>query len=128
MQATTLNIRSPTLRYESLRKILSSSPNLARPLMDATVDALRLVSSGFHHWAEHPASKSYVARGHGRRPQQRVSRLPSVEALLALIWVVKREKGAMGFTRMEMDSLATSRGTDEPTRVYSSRLRPNKKL
>jgi transcriptional activator HAC1 len=42
----TLSSASSTLRIKSLKKLLTSSPILARPLRDATMELLRLVSEG----------------------------------------------------------------------------------
>lgn len=81
------------MRIRLLRKILSSSPNLARPLMDATFVALRLV----------PASHDdHVGAGFSV-PEElrdvdelvnclRLTGLPSKEVLLTLLWTIKLEQ------------------------------------
>ncbi|KAK0726030.1 hypothetical protein B0H67DRAFT_480197 [Lasiosphaeris hirsuta] len=92
--------RSSTLRLKSLRKILTCSPNLARPLMDATMEALRLASTDEYavdRVSEDGASAKATFDGKAQREQPRGGRadwldgakLPSKETLLTLAWVLK---------------------------------------
>lgn len=85
--------RSTTLRIRSLRDILSSSPSLARPLMDATMAALRLVSEGRDDRGGIPASESCATRGDCELERcLRSVTLPSREVLITLWWAVKVEE------------------------------------
>ncbi|KAK0612588.1 hypothetical protein B0T17DRAFT_593493 [Bombardia bombarda] len=94
---------SLTLRLKSLRKILTCSPILARPLMDATMEALRLVSTEgpeVNRVAREDDDSAAPANGNAQRGQQRSGRaaflngapLPSKEVLLTLLWVLKVEE------------------------------------
>lgn len=83
---------SSTLRLKSLRKILTSSPILARPLTDATMAVLRLVSTegrdafpGFDGKAEFKAAN----------PWRNGAELPSKEVLFAVLWTIKVEERRM---------------------------------
>lgn len=95
LRTTASSPRSTTLRFKSLRQILSSSPNLARPLMDATMEALRLVSAeGCDDRVENLRSESGVTRDEVRQLTQCLSdiTLPSREVLLTLLWALKVEE------------------------------------
>ncbi|KAK3367229.1 hypothetical protein B0T24DRAFT_635300, partial [Lasiosphaeria ovina] len=94
---------STTLRLRSLRKILTCSPTLARPLMDATMEALRLVSSEGYtvgRVSGDDASAAAAADGKTQRQPQRSgptawpkgAPLPSKEVLLTLLWVLNVEE------------------------------------
>ena len=84
---TTTSLRPRfTLRIRLLRRLLTCSPNLARPLLDATMVAMRLAS-------EQPAQDclSNADAGHYGGANS-----PSVEALMTLLWaitVIERERG-----------------------------------
>ncbi|KAL2121779.1 hypothetical protein VTJ04DRAFT_2234 [Mycothermus thermophilus] len=97
--------RSSTLRLRTLRKILTCSPFLARPLMDATMAVLRLASteelavdrvSG----ADDSAAGTAPAGGDAPRPLPRRgptgwlqgAALPSKEVLITLLWVLRVEE------------------------------------
>lgn len=92
--------RSSNLRIRILRKILTCSPILARPLMDATMEVLRLVCSegcsvvrvpGHDESAAPPAAAGEPQR---RRPHgwpEGVA-LPSKEVLLTLLWALRVEE------------------------------------
>ena len=89
---------SSTLRLKSLRKILTSSPILARPLTDATMAVLRLVSSegrdvstGF----DGEATSSAAATGAQARCWPEGAPLPSAEVLLTLLWAIRVEERRM---------------------------------
>ncbi|KAK4674587.1 transcription factor that binds to CRE motif [Podospora pseudopauciseta] len=95
--------RPSSLRLRLLRKILTCSPSLARPLMDATMAALRLVSSdGFTVDRVKAGDASAAAAADGKEQQQQQSGrpatwptgvpLPSKEVLLTLLWVLKVEE------------------------------------
>jgi transcriptional activator HAC1 len=95
LRSTVSTSPSSTLRLKSLRKILSSSPNLARPLMDATMEALRLVSEGRDYRVEMMGEvEAGAPRGAvDREPSYLNStNLPSKEALITLLWVLRSEE------------------------------------
>lgn len=94
LRTTASTSRSLTLRLKSLRKILSSSPNLARPLMDATMVALRLVSEGRDDRVGILRRESEVTRDVDRELTDCLSgiALPSREVLLTLLWALKVEE------------------------------------
>jgi len=86
---------SSTLRINSLRKLLTSSPILARPLMDATMGFLRLVSEGRDDRVEELATGSPGIKGDQSRgpllwPEG--TSLPSREVLLTLLWAIRVEE------------------------------------
>lgn len=94
--------RSSTLRLKLLRKILTCSPSLARPLMDATMVALRLAST--EGYAVDQVSRSDVrtaaaARGEAQQQQQgnkltswkARAQLPSQPVLISLAWILRAE-------------------------------------
>lgn len=92
--------RSPTLRLRSLRKILSSSPNLARPLSDATMVAMRLVSEGrddrvgTSRRGLSSATRDTIITDDERELTKCLSGmpLPSMEVLMTLLWSIKVEE------------------------------------
>ncbi|QGI65518.1 hypothetical protein CEK26_009468 [Fusarium fujikuroi] len=77
----------------SLRKILSSSPSLARPLMDATLVALRLVSEGCDSRVEDAERETEDSRGQDElvRCLSEIT-LPSRELLVTLLWALRLEE------------------------------------
>lgn len=96
---TTLRTRSSataslTLRLKSLQKILTCSPNLARPLMDATMEALRLASEGCETRVGDSEAGSAVTRDAHRDTQTWLAGnpLPSKEVLLTLLWALRVEE------------------------------------
>ena len=86
---------SLTLRLKFLRKILSSSPTLARPLMDATIVAMRLVGSKEqdNQVGTSPA-ELIVTRECDRELAECLKQiaLPSKEVLMTLLWALKIEQ------------------------------------
>jgi transcriptional activator HAC1 len=89
---------SPTLRLRFLRKILTCSPMLARPLSDATMGFLRLVSEGCEDRVEGPSNGfGATARddaGTTSGPSDSSTwiygtPLPSREVLLTLLWAIR---------------------------------------
>jgi len=98
-QATARSAKSPsppsassTLRIRSLRRLLTSSPFLARPLLDATMGFLRLVSEGRDDQVEELADGSPGIKGdrsRGPRTWPDGTSLPSQELLLTLMWAIK---------------------------------------
>jgi transcriptional activator HAC1 len=102
LTASSTTRRSSSLRLKFLRKILTCSPSLARPLMDATMAALRLVSTEDNSvdWVGDGASSTAAARGHGLKLQHDGGaadwlngvQLPSKEVLLTLLWVLRTEE------------------------------------
>lgn len=86
---------SSTLRLKSLQKLLTSSPILARPLMDATMGLLRLVSEGCDDRVEGLASGSPGIKGdrsRGPLTWPEGTSLPSREVLLTLLWAIRVEE------------------------------------
>ncbi|KAK3396233.1 hypothetical protein B0T20DRAFT_462705 [Sordaria brevicollis] len=98
---------SPTLRIRTLRKILTSSPSLARPLMDATLEVLRWVASEGRTVPQvSGADKLVAATADGKEQRAQPSTgllafwpkgamLPSKEVLLTLVWVLRVEERKM---------------------------------
>lgn len=86
--------KSSTLRFKSLRQILSSSPSLARPLMDATMEALRLVTAeGCDDRVADLRSESGATRDEVDpliKCLRRIA-LPPPEVLLTLLWALEVE-------------------------------------
>lgn len=102
---------SSTLRLKSLQKILTSSPMLARPLKDATLGLLRLVSEGHDDRVEGLADRLLGIKG----DQGRVTllwpdgaSLPSREALLTLLWAIRVEERNMKAREATIDSQPAS--------------------
>ncbi|KAI0476316.1 hypothetical protein GGR56DRAFT_642122 [Xylariaceae sp. FL0804] len=84
-----------TLRIKTLQKLLTSSPILARPLMDATMELLRLVSEGRDDQVEELASGSPGIKGDQSRGPPlwpAGTSLPSKEVLLTLLWAIRVEE------------------------------------
>ncbi|KAK0390590.1 hypothetical protein NLU13_0094 [Sarocladium strictum] len=106
LQTTGSASRSTTLRLKSLRKILSSSPNLARPLSDATMVALRLVSEGRDDRVEASLGGPSATRGEvDRELTDCLSSiaLPSREVLLTLLWSIRVEERRQQQRQMRLD-------------------------
>lgn len=120
LRTTASSPKSTTLRFKSLRKILSSSPNLARPLMDATLEALRLVSKRCDDRVEHFGSESRKTRGENGQLTQclRGITLPSREVLVTLLWALRVEEQRL--QRRSEAMLGSGRGisTEQPTTKY----------
>lgn len=95
-QPTTSPLRSTNLRLKSLRKILTCSPVLARPLMDATMEVLRLVSSEGREFDRivdgEKAGSSAAAAPDLQGRWLNGAKLPSKEVLLTLLWALKVEE------------------------------------
>ncbi|RDL41639.1 Uncharacterized protein BP5553_01618 [Venustampulla echinocandica] len=93
-----------SLRIRLLRRLLACSPNLARPLMDATMVAMRSASE---QQLSHDCLPSVVASVRRER-----SNSPSVEALMTLLWatyVIEREQ--------EQEALKTTTQPDAAAEV-----------
>ncbi|KAH6956389.1 transcriptional activator hac1 [Fusarium avenaceum] len=86
--------RRTNLRFKSLRKILSSSPILARPLADATLVALRLVTEGCDNQVEVLRRGTDGSRGQDDELTQYLTNmaLPSRELLMTLLWAIRLEE------------------------------------
>ncbi|KAK3372179.1 hypothetical protein B0H63DRAFT_439304 [Podospora didyma] len=111
---------STTLRLKSLRKILTCSPTLARPLKDATMAALRLASTEgntVRRVSGGDASADAAADGEEQRQQQRSERpawlpgvaLPSKEVLLTLLWALNVEERRKQIREQRVGILSSSR-------------------
>ncbi|KAI0190531.1 transcriptional activator hac1 [Xylaria flabelliformis] len=103
---------SSTLRIKSLQRLLTSSPNLARPLMDATMEVLRLVSEGREDRVEglatgSPGIKGDQSRGPLLWPDG--ASLPSREVLLTLLWALRVEERKILSRENKQVSPASSR-------------------
>ncbi|PHH51687.1 Transcriptional activator hac1 [Ceratocystis fimbriata CBS 114723] len=88
--------RFRSVRIKTLRKILTCSPSLARPLQDATMAVLRLVTKRTSDVStleldmpSHVQRESQAALLGGWRNS---SSLPSKEALLTLLWMLRLEE------------------------------------
>jgi transcriptional activator HAC1 len=98
---------SSTLRIKSLQKLLTSSPILARPLMDATMEFLRLVSEGRDDRVDGLATGSPGIKGdQGRGPLlwPEGTSLPSREVLLTLLWAIRVEERKLIVARGSQNS------------------------
>ncbi|KAI0162349.1 hypothetical protein GGR57DRAFT_453906 [Xylariaceae sp. FL1272] len=101
-----------TLRIKSLQKLLTSSPILARPLMDATMGLLRSVSEGREDRVDglafgSPGIKGDQSRGLLLWPEG--FSLPSRELLLTLLWAIKVEERKLSSKRNTILSSSSSR-------------------
>jgi len=117
LRNTASTSRSATLRLKSLRKILSSSPSLARPLLDATMVALRLVSEGRDDQGGNLKRESDVTRGEVCELTRCLSgiHLPSKELLLTLMWALKVEDARIQEKDRAVSELACESPEQEPT-------------
>ncbi|KAI1296121.1 hypothetical protein F5Y03DRAFT_387214 [Xylaria venustula] len=102
---------SSTLRIKSLQRLLTSSPILARPLMDATMEFLRLVSEGREDRVEgladgSPGIKGDRSRGLLTWPDG--TSLPSREVLLTLLWALRVEERKIRRQECEKDASSPS--------------------
>ncbi|KAK8109456.1 Transcriptional activator hac1 [Apiospora kogelbergensis] len=92
---------STTLRIKSLQKLLTSSPILARPLLDATMELLRLVSEGCDDRVVRLADGSPGIKGDQQSRGGTTllwpdgASLPSREVLLTLMWAIRVEQRNM---------------------------------
>ncbi|KAK3986346.1 hypothetical protein QBC44DRAFT_140320 [Cladorrhinum sp. PSN332] len=103
-----------TLRHRLLRKILTCSPSLARPLMDATLEALRWASSESHTVDRVGDETVATAAADGKTQQQQKrggpanwlpgAALPSKEVLLTLLWTLKVEERRLEIRQQAMSS------------------------
>ncbi|PNY26569.1 Transcriptional activator hacA [Tolypocladium capitatum] len=116
--------RSKTLRYSSLRKILSSSPNLARPLMDATMVAMRLVSEGCDDRVENLRSESDGTRDEVRQLTRCLKgiTLPPQEVLLTLLWALKVEERRIRRRSESLLEPESGTPTVKPTKTNTLKL------
>eukprot|EP00918_Siedleckia_nematoides_P083489 GHVU01183016.1.p1 GENE.GHVU01183016.1~~GHVU01183016.1.p1 ORF type:complete len:532 (+),score=47.93 GHVU01183016.1:188-1783(+) len=91
LQTTASSPPSTTLRLKFLLNILACSPNLARPLSDATMEALRLVSEGCDDRVGGLGAECSGTRDQVSKLTQclRGIVLPSREILMTLLWVLK---------------------------------------
>ncbi|KAL1840864.1 hypothetical protein VTJ49DRAFT_7656 [Mycothermus thermophilus] len=114
---------SSTLRLRTLRKILTCSPTLARPLMDATMAVLRLASteafavdrvSGADDSAAAPASGDALRQLPRRGPTGWLqgAALPSKEVLLTLLWVLRVEERRLEIRNQVNNNMAS--GSPKP--------------
>ncbi|KAK4224920.1 hypothetical protein QBC38DRAFT_484349 [Podospora fimiseda] len=112
-----------SLRLRLLRKILTCSPSLARPLMDATLEALRLASSSKSHTVDRVEAETVAAAAaDGKTQQQQQKRggpanwlpgvaLPSKEVLLTLLWTLKVEERRLEIRQQAMSSQEQQSGS-----------------
>ncbi|KAL0468838.1 hypothetical protein QR685DRAFT_528934 [Neurospora intermedia] len=134
--------QSTTLRIRTLRKILTSSPILARPLMDATMEVLRWVVSEGRTVPQvlgEDGSAAATANGKEQRAQPRTgllafwpkgAMLPSKEVLLTLMWVLRVEERKMRVRaelRGSSSKLCGSTGVPSST-IHTSTTTDNNKL
>lgn len=98
---------SLTLRLKSLQKILTCSPMLARPLKDATLGLLRLVSEGHDDRVEGLEDRLLGIKGdqgRGTLLWPEGTSLPSREVLLTLLWAIRTEERKMKARESTIDS------------------------
>jgi transcriptional activator HAC1 len=136
LRTTTASSRKyTTLRLKSLRKILTSSPNLARPLSDATMVALRLVSEGRDDRVGHLPNGPRATREVDSELTQCLSNivLPSKEVLMTLLWALKVEERRI-WIRQQSGNAATVRPVGiaphdnyKPTNKHSIKIRGMKR-
>lgn len=131
LRTTVSTSSSTTLRLKSLRKILSSSPSLARPLMDATMVALRLVSERGDDQVGNLQRESSGTRDEACELTRclRGADLPSKEVLLTLLWALRKMeaqqiKNQDGITTV--DELACA--SKEPTTTYILKTKGMKQM
>ncbi|KJZ77682.1 hypothetical protein HIM_02859 [Hirsutella minnesotensis 3608] len=119
LRTTASSPKSTTLRFKSLRKILSSSPNLARPLMDATMEALRLVSERSDDQFKDMCAESCATRdAHGDLKHcLRGIPLPPREVLLTLLWALTLHEQRSRLKNEERQGPGHGIST-EPTKKY----------
>lgn len=125
LRTTASSPRSTTLRFKSLKNILSSSPSLARPLVDATMEALRLVSEGRDDRVGTMSSESSVTRDQVSELTRclRGIVLPSSEVLMTLLWALKVEERKI--QRRNDLLLALESGAPEHQSLTSSSSKAN---
>lgn len=131
LRNTASTSRSTTLRLKSLRKILSSSPSLARPLLDATMVALRLVSEGRDDQDGNSKRESDVTRGDVCELTKCLSgiQLPSKELLLTLMWALKVEDARIQKKdRAAVSQLASGSPEQQPTQKFVLKIASKKHL
>ena len=132
--------RSSSLRLKFLRKILTCSPTLARPLMDATMEALRLVST--EAYTVDRVSEGGVraaAAANGKEQQQQAkgwlngTKLPSKEVLMTLLWVLRVEERRIQI-RQQADLSSSKLGrldalkTTAPTNTFILKVQTKRSL
>ncbi|KAI1186555.1 hypothetical protein F5B17DRAFT_358755 [Nemania serpens] len=103
---------SSTLRIKSLQKLLTSSPILARPLMDATMGFLRLVSEGCDDRVDELTTGSSGVDGdHSRGPLMWPdgTSLPSREVLLTLLWAIRVQERKLRESSQETENVSSAR-------------------
>jgi transcriptional activator HAC1 len=134
-QVTSLSPTSPspasassTLRVKSLQTILTSSPRLARPLKDATLGLLRLVSERCDDRVEgladgSPGIKGDQSRGPLLWPEG--ASLPSREVLLTLLWAIRAEE--RNITKAEEATIVSSQpaSSDRPGSSFTQDKKTN---
>jgi transcriptional activator HAC1 len=140
LRSTSSSSRKPTtLRIKFLRKILSSSPNLARPLQDATMEAMRFVFQGTDSQV---TGLQRATMGASRDVDVRELReclssieLPSRELLLTLLWTLKVEEQKMkqrqvinDSTSITTDNLQRESGVPGDTSTDAWRIKMKKTL
>ena len=105
--STTTNTTSPrpmfSLRIRLLNRLLASSPLLARPLMDATMEAMRSQS-------EQQPTRNCLS-GAGASDSRDVVNSPSLETLITLLWAIRvfeRKRGHTFELNVAMDGRQAS--------------------
>lgn len=125
--------RSSTLRLKFLRKILTCSPTLARPLMDATMEALRLVSTegctvdrvsedGVLASATANGKSSQLPQGKGCEAWFNGLKLPSKEVLITLLWVLRVEERRLEIRRQQTDSSSKPGKSGIPSKISTTSI------
>lgn len=126
---------SSTLRIKSLQRLLTSSPILARPLMDATMELLRLVSEGCDDRVKGLASGSPGIKGDRSRGTQTWpdgTSLPSREVLLTLLWAIRvEERNILSSKSREASGISSSSSPDSlrpGSRILREKTQPRQNI
>lgn len=132
LRTTASSPRSTTLRFKSLKNILSCSPNLARPLMDATMEVLRLVSEGCDDRVGGIGSESSATRAQVSELTRclRGVVLPSREVLMTLLWALKVEERKIQRTndaRLQSESGALKHQPKSSSKTFVLKLSGRKR-
>ncbi|KAI1391868.1 uncharacterized protein F4822DRAFT_425090 [Hypoxylon trugodes] len=108
-------LASSTLRIKSLRKLLTSSPILARPLKDATMELLRLVSEKGRDVRVEELDFGFLGikgdQSRGPRMWPDGTSLPSREVLLTLLWAITVEERKLLLVGPSEATTASSAGS-----------------
>ncbi|KAM6524174.1 transcription factor that binds to CRE motif [Fusarium solani] len=118
LRTTPSSPRSMTLCLQSLRKILSSSSDLARPHLDATLAALRLISEGSEAQVKTLWRGSHGSRGDDSKLSQCLSNMVAAAGATNDDRLARPGQGAIKTTKERCSSL-NSLPAEQPTSITS---------